>query len=167
MANLSYPLYDTAFFGNAAGVERTLFQEAQGATANATKANTNSRGAGQLPTNEKFIIKSVHVFPDADLTLADIDDMFEQSYLEIRLNDETMLIAPLRMFASHSSYGGHFGQAAAAAAELIGLQGDGFMLDNPIEINGGNAFRVIVFQGTALSAASLRVKVVLNGTLQR
>lgn len=167
MVKITYPLYDTAVFGTTASVENVLFQVAQGATAAATKSFTNSRGAGQLPNNESFECNEIHAMHDANVALADSLNVWILSYLEFRVNDETLLLAPLRMFASKNSFGGHYSEVTPTAEAAIGLVGSGFMLPTPIIIPGGVSFRVSVFQGTALATANQAVRVVLNGTLTR
>lgn len=167
MPDYSTTLYDTAVFGNSANVDHTLFQEAQGASATATKSKTNSRGAGQLPQNEEFEVRSIHASYDGNAALADEENWLKDSYLEFRLSDETIFECPLRWVASRNAFGGHYSQGTAADESMIGLIGEGYMLDIPIVIRGGTGFRVTVHQGTALSAASQNVKVVLKGTLTR
>ena len=167
MADYSYCLYDTAVFGVAASVESSLFQVAQGGDSTHTKSFTNSRGAGQMPQNEAFEIDHIGVSVDMNLPTADYIAVWLNSYLEIRVNDETLFIAPLRLLANANSFGGHYTEAVASAEALIGLMGDGYKLAIPINIPGGTAFRVNVFQGTALATASTLIKVTLNGTLSR
>lgn len=167
MVDYSYCLYDTGVFGVAASVETSLFQVSQGGDATHTKSFTNSRGAGQMPQNEEFEIDHIGVAVDMNLPTADYIAVWLNSYLEIRVNDETLFIAPLRALAQANAYGGHYTEAAASNEALIGLAGDGYTLKIPILIPGGTAFRVNIFQGTALATANTLVKVMLNGTLSR
>ena len=165
--DLSYILWDTAILGTVALFEQSLFQVAQGGDAVHTRSFTNSRGSGQLPTNENFLIKHIGVSLDANLAIADYINVWPLSFLEIRVNDETLFQAPLRMLAESNAFGGHYSQAAAADEALIGLEGTGYDLEIPIEIEGGTAFRVNVLQGTALAVASVPLRVALCGTLNR
>lgn len=164
---MRYDVYDTAFFGTVASTLFSLFQAAQGSTSVLTKSVTNSRGAGAFPQNETFTVDWLGVFLDELPNVVDAQSVFLDSYAEIRVNDETVLLTPLRMLAAKNGWGGHFGQAAAANLAAIGLMGEGKPLDIPIEIPGGTAFRVDVFQGTALSAVTQSVRFVMSGILDR
>lgn len=167
MSELRYPMYDTAFFTNAAGGISTLFSNPQGSNSTLTKSVTNSRGAGQFPQNEAFAADWLGIFLDEIPLVGDIQKVWVDSYLEFRVNDETVMLSPLRMLAALNAFGGHFGQAAAADLAAVGLMGNGLPLDIPIIIPGGTAFQVLVFQGTALSAAAQSVRFVMNGILTR
>ena len=168
MAKYAYSLYDTAVFGTSLGGEQALFQVAQGADATHTKAFTNMRGAGSLPPNESFEIRNIMCFLDEPITVAaDAQNVWQDSYIEVRVNDESLLFLPLRVTAGFNGFGGHFTQASAANAAPIGLIGNGYDIDPTILIPGGTAFRVNVNQGTVLSAASQNLRVLLNGILDR
>lgn len=164
--DLDYTLYDTAIFGTVANFESVLFQVAQGADVTHIESFTNMRGAGALPQEEAFKCNWIGVAVDFTSTLPqDYKAMWLGSFLEFRLSDKTVLKAPLAMFAAASGFSGHYSQAAAADNAAIGLMGNGYTLDIPIEISGGTAFRVRIVQGTVLSAVSKNVKVLLNGIL--
>lgn len=164
--DLQYVLYDTAIFGTVANFESVLFQVAQGADAAHTENFTNMRGAGALPQEEAMKVNWLGVAVDFTSTLPqDYKAMWLSSFLEFRLSDKTVLKLPLSLLASNSNFTGHYSQAAAADNAAVGLLGDGYHLDIPIEISGGTAFRVRVVQGTVLSAASKNVKVLLGGIL--
>lgn len=164
MPDFSFVLYDTAPFGATAGTDHVLFQVSQGADSTHTEAYTNSRGAGQLPTEEKFLLKRLHAIIDHNTALADIPKIFNASYFELRVSDKIVFKCPLAMLSSKNSYGGHYTQAAAADEAVIGLDGEGYELEIPIEIQGGVSFRPKVYQGTAVTASS-NIKIVLEGTL--
>lgn len=165
---LSYPIYDTLVMGVAVQAEQALFQVQQGGDATHTKQFTNMRGAGSFPAGESFMVKKIGVFVDFNLTVeSDVENVWINNYLELRVNDQTMLLAPLRLFAQYNGYAGHFTQAAAANDVMGGLQNDGYELDNPIPIPTGTAFRVNVPQNTVLSAANILLRVVLHGELNR
>lgn len=167
MTDLSFVLWDTAIFGTVAAFEQALFQVAQGGDAIHTRSFTNSRGAGQLPANESMTVKHLGVALDANLLTADYINVWPLSFIEIRVNNETLFECPLRFLAKGNSYGGHYTEAAATNEAAIGLMGNGYDLEIPIEIEGGTAFKVNVFQGLALSAVSQPVRVALCGTLHR
>lgn len=164
MPDYSFVLYDTAPFGASAGTEHVLFQVSQGSDSTHTEAYTNSRGAGQLPTEEKMLVERIHVIVDHNTAIADVPKIFNASFLEIRVSDKTIFKAPLAMLSSFNAYGGHYSQAAAADEAVIGLIGVGYELKIPILIPGGVSFRIRVYQGTAVTAAS-NLKVALEGTL--
>lgn len=168
MAKLTYPLFDTMLFGTAVQVEQALFQVQQGGDATHTKSFTNMRGAGALANSESFICKKIGVFMDFNTIVeADIESLWIGNYLELRVNDQTMIIAPLRLFAQYNGFVGHFTQAAAANDVMGGLQNDGYELEIPIMIPTGVAFRVNIPQNTVLSVASIPVRVILHGELTR
>lgn len=164
MADLRYFLYDTAVFGTTAGTEHVLFQVAQGGDATHTEDFTNSRGAGSLPSEERFVCDRIGVFVDAAIADAEVEKVFTGSFLEIRVADKSVFKAPLKVCAGYGGWSGHFTQATAANRALIGPAQGYCHLDIPIEIPGGTAFRVRVYQKTALAAAA-NVKVVLGGVL--
>lgn len=164
MPDISFVLFDTAVFGVAAS-DQSLFQVSMQGDATHTENFTNSRGAGSLPQNEKFTLKEIGVFPETDLLIADIEAMQRGSFIEVIISDVHYMKIPLQLCMKASGYGGHFGQAAAADAALIGVMNDGYKLEIPIEIPGGTQFRIRVVQGTALGVASKNVKVCLIGIL--
>lgn len=166
MGRIIYDIYDTAIFGVSANTLHNLFQIIQGQDATHVKGFTNTRGAGQFPSEEDFTIESVGVYPDADFILADLESMWRGSYLELTVTDKTMLLSPLAVFAKYAGWGGHYSQSTGADATAIGKLGMGRKLDIPIEVPGGTQFKVEVFQSVA-TAAGMNVKVVLNGILVR
>lgn len=157
-------LYDTWQPGTTASAEATLFQTPQGGDSTHTESFTNCRGAGQLPSGEKFEIKKVKLIIDEMIAEADFDTRLYGGFLEVRVKDKTLLKAPAQMFFAHSAYGGNNLQATAALIQSIGPLGDGFALDIPILINGGERFTVRCVQGAAFAAA-IDHKVVLEGIL--
>jgi len=122
-------------------------------------------GAGSLPDKTNFTIQKIVIFPDDDFAIADLQDFLVDSYVEITLNDAQVFMSPLRSCVGLSSYAGHFTQAVAADEALIGLEGMGFELQEPIVVEGGVSFLVELGQGKALSAANMGVKVALYGIL--
>lgn len=168
MTKYRYTLYDTIVYGTTAQSEQALFQTPQGGDVTHTKSFTNMRGAGSLPTQEKFTVDKIGVYADFNnLVPADLINMWIGNYLEVRVADNSELLIPLRAAAQYNGYSGHYSQASGANATLGGLVGDGYYLDIPIEIPGGTALRVNVPQITALSVASVPVRVLLHGILDR
>lgn len=165
MPELNYVLYDTAEFGVSADAEHVLFQVAQGADSTHNEKFTNSRGSGVLPNQESFLLKGLRVFADYDVPEADVKKIWRDSYIEIRVADRTLFKAPLTLVASHNSFGGVVNQANAADGAIVGIHGKGFMFDIPIKIDGGKAFKVNIYQGTALASANSSIKVCLIGNL--
>lgn len=164
MATYDWTLYDTAIFGATAGTDHALFKVAQESDATHTHQFTNSRGSGVFPANEQFDIDTIFVSPDGDFDTDDRGDMWDASFINIVINNQTVFEAPLRLCAGGAAYSGHFTQAAAADAARIGLEGMGYKLNKPISVKGGMSFQVNVRQGTAITAAS-NVKVMLRGML--
>lgn len=164
----SYTLFDTAIFTTALAGEQALFQVAQGGDAVHTKAFTNMRGAGSLPNNESFNVKKIGVYQDfLNLVFADLLNIWLLSYLELRVNDESVLQIPLRAAAQYNGFGGHYSQAAAANGALGGLSNDGYALEFPVMIKGGVSWRVNVNQGVVTTVANIPVRVLLHGDLNR
>lgn len=159
-----WTLYDTAVFGATASVDHELFKVSQNGDSTHTQSFTNSRGAGVMPSNEQFDVDTVIVSPDTDFDTDDRGDMWDGSFITIRVNNQDVFTAPLRMCAGYAAYSGHFTQAAAADASRIGLEGMGYRLNKPITIKGGMSFSVIVHQQVAITA-SMNVKTMLRGNL--
>lgn len=151
--DLSYILYDTIPFGVVADTTHTLFQVAQGGDATHTKQFTNMRGSGQLPINEKMRVRKLMVTVWNEIPQADIEDIFNGNYVEIRIKDEVVFWSPLIYLASHNDYSGTINQAAAADRFLSGRVGQGYILEPNLFLNGGDSFRVDVFQDNAFAAA--------------
>lgn len=163
MAELDFVLYDTVPFGATANAEFNLFQITQGGDSTHNEQFTNMRGAGALPQNESFKVNWIGVVVDFQTVKADVDTMFNSSFLEVRVADFSRLKAPTALFVSNSAYGGGALEATIVDTITVGLMGDGFHLNIPIDIKGGDPFRVRVVQGPAITAAS-NMKVCLRGT---
>lgn len=157
-------LYDTIPCGTTANTVHTLYQVSEGADATHTKDYTNMRAGGTIHTNERFRIERVSLIVDDNSPVADLNNWFVEGILSIFINDKEVFVSPAQLLVSNSSYGGHYSQGTAADEALIGLVGDGLELRIPLEIVGGNRFRVEYLQGTALSEV-VNVKCVLIGTL--
>lgn len=164
MADRTFVLFDTATFGVAAGTDFPLFQVAEGGDGTHVKAFTNSRGAGQLPSTEKFTLKKFEVYPDVNMSQADTKNMLIASYLSFEINNQELIRLPLSHVMGGPKFTGHYSQAAAADANMISASHDGFELETPIEIGGGVPFKVTLHQGTATAAAQ-NVKCAMIGTL--
>lgn len=161
----NFAIYDTAVLGTTAKTVHTMFQVAVSQSATADRFYTNMRGNGIFPNQENFLIKKLFVFPDANFNEDDRENYFLNSYLSIIYKDQLVLSVPSRLAVGRASYGGHFTQGTAADEALIGLEGDGYMLELPLLIEGGNSFKVEYGQGVAMSAGSQNIKVVLDGRL--
>jgi hypothetical protein len=157
MPEIDYVLYDTAPFNVTAGVPFTLFQVVQNGDAIHIEDYTNMLGSGSLPQSYSFRIKSVQVFPAEDITVTDLQALLKGSYLVIVVGDTEYVQAPLHLLCAP----GGIQDGAGAAVSFSGLP---LVLDNPIEIPGGTRFSVLIYQKTALAAAT-DVKVCLVGTL--
>lgn len=163
MPTRSYSFYDTATLANAANTVHEMFQVRQGGTTNATKFVTNMRGNGEFQSSETFELKGIKAFPNSVLALADMQSLLFASYVEIQYQDNIVFQCTLRECIALNHWGGHYSQAAAADGGAIGIQNDGYMLENPLTIQGGNSFRVLIGQGTALTTADDTLVVSLTG----
>lgn len=161
--DLSYVLFDTQPTGTAA-FDAILFQNAQGADATHTEDFTNMRGAGSLPSSEKFTLNKLSVAFSPAITPADIIGVATASLIQVRLYDQVVLYLPLAFAFDESAYSGFNNLAAAAGLQVTGIFANGFMLDKPIEIPGGAKFAVRI-KTTVATAASTKLIVGLNGTL--
>lgn len=167
MPDYSWVLYDTALFGVTAGQVQTLFQVAQGADATHTTDFTNSRGAGVIPQNEKFVARHVGLSYESNGVEADVEDWYLQSTLRITVANLIVFEAPFVKLIDNNGFSGFYTQAAAANRALIGRWGQGYDLRPEIVVKGGDAFKVEAIQGIALVTASTRIKVMLDGILTR
>lgn len=163
--DLSYILYDTAPFSTVDEVDFPLFQVAQGGDATHVKAFTNSRGAGQLPSVEKFTVKHVEVFPNERLTFADAGVWFIDGFISIEVANKEVFVAPLGRVIGGPQPTGHFTQTAAADMNMAQFNGTGFDFDIPIEIPGGTPYKVTLHQGNVLAVATQLIVCCLHGVL--
>lgn len=164
MADYDWLLYDSAPFGDAVGYME-LFQAAQGSTSTLTLGLTNMRGAGALPQNEQFTIEEIHLVPDHLLDQAESTNWMLLGYMEIVLNNKTVFQAPLAMLVSHAGFVGEFHEDTNTDLAMIGRAGMGYKLTIPIVVPGGTSFKVIIYQGTVVTADNTYVKCVLRGKL--
>jgi len=161
--DLSYTLFDTQATGTAA-FDAVLFQVAQGADATHTEDFTNMRGAGSLPSSEKFVCEHVGVAFSPAVAAADIAAIAVASLLQLRLYDQVVLYIPLVFAFYKSGYSGFNNLAAGAGLQATGIYEQGYKLDKPIEIPGGAKFAARV-KTTVATAASTKLLVSLTGTL--
>lgn len=166
MPDFSYGLYDTIPLGTAADTTHTLFQVAQGADATHTKQFTNMRAAGQIPQNERLLIRRIYTTMWGTVVEADIPLLYDGNYLEFKISDELILQVPLVMTAYNNAYSGVITQGTAADGVNIGRMGLGYMFEPNVMLQGGDSFRVDVFQDNALSAAE-NMWLILEGVLTR
>jgi len=166
MPTLSWVMYDTVIFGTTANVVHTAFVVQQGGAAGKGKEITNMIGPGELPAQNSMEINRIGVSHHDGLVLADIEDIWDETYLELFINNQTYFISPLRLLANRNGYGGHYSQAAAADEFVIGLLGDGYELPVSIIVPSGTQFKVEVKQGPVM-AANTNVLISLYGKLTR
>jgi len=164
MADFHTTLFDTWQPGTTALAEAALFQVPQGGDATHTSNFTNSRGAGQLPAEESFLVKRIGLQLDEMPLYADLSKVLFGGVVEIRIGDKVVFSAPARRLVQASGFLGNTVTASAAAVDAMGFSGDGFTLEVPIVLAGGKRFVVNCKQGVALSTA-IDLKVVLEGIL--
>lgn len=165
--DLSYPIYDTALFGTTDNTTHVLFQILEGGDSTHTSDFTNARGAGQFPQQEKFTIRKVSVAMETNYTLVNAEDWFLDGFIQIYVANQIMFQSPLLNVIDYSDYSGHYTQTVAADLAMIGKAGRGYNLDPVLVVGGGVAFKVVVYQGTVVAANNTRVKVILDGILNR
>lgn len=144
-----------------------LFQEAE-STADDKANETNMPLAGMLPANQSFKINRIEVYWDeAALEEATVSDTFDFSHmatLEVKVNDQRVFMCPLK----HLLGQGFLSHAHTTANEAtIGVGATvPHEFKHPIEIKGGDAFKVIVTSGvTATTATAVDIQVALIGEL--
>lgn len=164
MTDYRYTLYDTAIFSVAGAANHLLFQVGEGVDALHSELITNMRGNGSLPQEESFLLQKLHVWNEQLVAAADLFDLTDQAFVEIRLSDKTVLKVPLRLVMSNAAWIGSANLAAGAETAVIGNQGWGFDVMENVTIPGGTRWSVRVHQELGL-AATCRVKVVLEGIL--
>lgn len=166
MPDLDYCLYDTIPFSNAA-TDQLAFQVAQGADNTHTEQFCNSFFAGALPAGVGFDINRIVIFPDYAVPEGDIGKIWQASFVEIKVNDQTLFKAPMALCAGSAAFGGADATTAAASQNHVGLMGNGYTFDHPIVLPSGIPFKVRLVQTIALAAANSYIKVVLDGILHK
>lgn len=166
MAELDYPIYDTAFLADSAGVNHVLFQQGQGTGTNKTPQFTNMRGSGQFPDKESFELKGIGLHIDSTgFSKEDVADLFHGCYVTVTYNNVKIMQAPAYLFSDRNAYNGVVELASAAAFQAFGQEGKAYMLTKPVMVKGGKNFTLEFYQALAVDTANLDLKVVLYGTL--
>jgi len=163
MADRKYVLFDSIDTGTAA-FDTLLFQVASGADATHTETYTNMRGAGSLPGAEKFTLNKISVIVPPSLTPADTAVLFKDSILQFRLLNQVLLWIPLIVAVDYSFHNGFYTLATAANNQVYGNLGEGYTVDPPVDIAGGEKFDVRVKTTTGTSA-TYRLVIALVGIL--
>lgn len=166
MADYDFVLWDTAIFSNAP-TDTLLFQVAQGADAAHTEQFCNTFFAGSLPSGVSFDIERICVFPDYAIPDADVSKVWQASFMEIKVGDQTVFKSPLALCAGNAAYSGTDTTTAAANAQHAGLLGNGYVFTHPITLPAGTPFRLRMVQTVALAAANSYIKVALDGLLHK
>ncbi len=164
MADFHTTLFDTWQPGTTANAEAILFQTPRGGDSTHNERFTNARGAGQLPSEESFLIRKLGVAVDEVIADSELDTAFYGALMEIRLKDKLVFSAPVRWIIAASGWSGFAAQATAADLDSVGPVGDGLLLDPQVQIMGGTRFDVRMVQGAAFGAVQ-DFKVVLEGIL--
>lgn len=163
MPDLSWVLYDTAVFNTVATTAHELFQVSQGSDSTHTEDFTNSPGAGSLPSGQNMEVKAVGVYPEHDVTAAELVKIYNKAWLELKVSESVKLKLPLSLVAAPQEFNGAVG---AAAGSGLSWAGPIFDLEIPIPIPGGTQYKVTIMQVVATAAAE-QLKVCLFGTLTR
>lgn len=166
MAKLSYPIYDTIFLSDSAGQLHTLFQQGQGTGTTKTPVYTNARGSGQFPDRETFKVNRFGLHIDGiGFSDDDIAGLFVNSYVTLNYNNVKIFQVPSYLLSDKNAISGIKTEASASAFDYFGQYGDGFVLDNPITIQGGKNFNIEFYQSLAVDTANLNVKLTMFGEL--
>lgn len=163
MPDLSWVLFDTAVFSTSANTAHELFQVSQGSDATHTEDFTNSPGAGSLPAGQKMLVKAIGVYPEHDITAAELVKIYNKSWLELKVSESVKLKLPISLLAAPQEFTGAVG---AAAGSGLSWSGPVYDLEIPILIDGGTQYKVTIMQVVATAAAE-QLKVCLFGILTR
>ena len=161
--DLSYVLFDTQPTGTAV-FDALLFQTAQGGDVTHTEDFTNMRGAGSLPSEEKFMLERIGISNDPAQGAADFSKLLVASLLQIRVNNQIVFWSPLPALLVASKWTGYSNLTAAAGLSVTGSLQDGYTLDKPIQIDGGRKFDIRI-KTTQATAVSTKLVIHLFGTL--
>lgn len=156
---IAWMLYDTEGGYDSANTTLQYFDQAESAVG---PDETNMPIAGQLPATQRFLIKEIHFFINDVIASADAHNIMDRSYLELKINNKRMFIAPLRMLI-----GGGTVLPSAVTQDEDQLQGDGFKLDKGIVINGGDSIIVETDTGETSMGTDAECSVALVGRLVR
>lgn len=166
MAILTYPIYDTVDLSDSAAQTHTLFTQGQGTSSTKTFVQTNMRGSGQFPDRENFTIKGIGLHVNAvGFSDDDIQGVFVNSIFRINYNNVKVLEMPAYKLSDLNAVSGIKTESTASPFDYFGQEGMGFMLDNPITIEGGKNFNAEFYQALAVDTAGLDLLVTLFGDL--
>lgn len=157
-------LYDEESFATTGSPrELFLFQTRVGSTTAKGEANTNCPYAGVVDASEKMTIHGMALDYDPDISVADLQNLIEDSFLEIKVKDTRVFHGPLRALPQLAAFQGHFLQASAADQQMVGLAGNVYMLRNKIEVGPGDRYQVRLVQATNLvAAADVRIMLLVD-----
>lgn len=154
-----------------------IFFDVQGATASANlvlnyfsraesaqnKRTTNMPLAGQLPPNQRFMLKKIYIMMDAEFnTATDESDVLDGGSLDLTINKRRMLHGPLRSFVGPIRRDGS--HVTDVDATFTGRE---VMLDPYLTIPGGTEFNVEIITGDTAPTATNQLTVVMEGELVR
>ena len=161
--------YDSVLYDEAALTttgsprEVIMYQVRVGADAAHPESVTNNPYQGSVDAAEKMTVHGLSLDWDPDMTLADLQTMLEDSFLEIIVKSNRVFHAPLSALPQIGAFTGHYTQATAGDEQAVGRSGMVYMLRNKIEINGGDRFSLRLGQSQNMVAAtSIRVLMLVD-----
>jgi len=118
---------------------------------------TNMKMAGQLPSGESFLIKSIQVFIDPVEDYTDAQKLLTKSVVMLEIGEERKFIAPTAFFTPQGSLAGSVcagGLTTGVPIDLHGRAGAVYELARPIELAGGVGFKAELETTQTLSATT-------------
>jgi len=151
--------YDLVASGTTASATKTFFNHSKGADGLAV---TNMEIAGQLPSSQRFLIKSIELLVDVNAASGDAADVLDSAVLELYISGRKMFSAPAAYFLTPIATSQTTTADTGTAHRKVP-----FELDKYIVLNGGTDFRVDVLIGKTAPSASTDLTVLLRGRLVR
>jgi len=161
MPKVDWAWYSWKEVATAAGTT-VFFDESEAAKG---RTITNMKMAGQLPSGESFLIKSIQLFIDSIEDYTDAQKLLSKSIVMLEIGEERKFIAPSSFFVPQGSLQGSVsagGLTTGVPIDLHGVQGAVYEFNIPIELPGGVGFKVELETTQTLGAAT-GVYVVLVG----
>lgn len=163
---LVWTFYDEATLATTAAVEHQLFATPMGASGR-SRYITNSPSNASMKNTESFVAWRIQCWLDSVEVVADLEEMFLQSYIRITINNKEMLSVPLMLCGGGANWTGAVQETTASNKNLINMGGLGYSLEKmPLVFPKASPFEVWIGQGLALANAC-QLKFSMSGLLTR
>jgi len=156
---LDYVLYDVVASGTSASVTKTFFNHNE---AEDGLAVTNMPIPGQLPSTQRFLVKSIQLLIDVNAAAGDSADVLDGAVTEFKINNRRVYCCPSALLAVPVA------TSQTRTAELGGAVNNVEpKLDKAIVIPGGVPFKIEMLLGKTAPSASTDLTYILKGRLVR